>query len=417
MFSRRLMTRSSVPSSLLALWLAAGVACCPAKPPPAEPQPTVAPAQTPGGAESPVAAELQVAQTEDAAPVPPSPNAAIVALPSLAQRWSASFPVGVAVQRRLLRDSSDVVAHHFNRLTAENAMKFEPLCPTSAQCDYGEADEIAAFARKHGMQMTGHTFVWHRMHPTWPLVDGAKRASKELVTQRLQQHIATLVERYADVVDNWDVVNEAISDTADKTYRDGAEGSKWHAAYGGPEFIQVAFAAAADAAAKHDPDVKLFYNDYNVVKADKRAKVLEMVRWLRKAGVRVDGVGLQAHWNIDWPPIADVRAAIDELAAENLLVKISEIDISVYALDDWGKEVWQPEGEYTAELDERLAQRYRELFMLFEEKKDVVTSVTFWGIHDDRSWLNSYPTKRLNYPLLVDRSGQPKQAFKVLTSP
>lgn len=296
-------------------------------------------------------------------------------------------------------------------------MKFEPLCPTSARCNYGAADEIASFARKHSMQLTGHTFVWHRMHPTWPFLDGENPATKTQISERLQRHVAALVERYSDVVDNWDVVNEAISDSADKTYRDGAEGSKWYAAYAGPEFIKVAFAAAADAAAKHDPEVKLFYNDYNVVKADKRAKVLEMVRWLRKAGVRVDGVGLQAHWNIEWPPIADVRAAIEELAAEKLMVKISELDISVYSEDDWGKEVWQPEREYTADLDRRLAQRYEELFALFEEKKDVVSSVTFWGLHDDRSWLNRYPTKRLNYPLLVDRQGQPKQAFKALTSP
>jgi endo-1,4-beta-xylanase len=56
-----------------------------------------------------------------------------------------------------------------------------------------------------------------------------------------------------------------------------------------------------------------------------------------------------------------------------------------------------------------LAKRYGDLFSVFVEHIGVVGRVTFWGVTDGDSWLNSHG--RVNYPLLFDRKGKPKPAF------
>ncbi len=340
-------------------------------------------------------------------------HSAALALPSLAEKMRDRFPIGAAVEPHHINDMGDIVAHHYNRLTAENSMKMGPLCPSS-NCIFDNADKIAAFAREHQMQMTGHAFVWHQMYPVWFFKDGDGQASKEIVSQRLHDHIFALTKRYADVIDNWDVVNEAVSDNPEKTYRGDGDDSVWYTAFGSEEYVKVAFEHAAAAAAEHDPDAKLYYNDYNVVKADKRQKIIEMVRSLREQGVRVDGVGLQAHWNLKWPSVDEIRTAIDELAAEKLLVKISELDINLYWEDDHATKKWQPEMELTDELERQLTERYAQVFEVLIEKSAVIDHVTFWGVSDDRTWLNGWPTPRENHPLLFDRQQQPKPALKAI---
>ena len=47
----------------------------------------------------------------------------------------------------------------------------------------------------------------------------------------------------------------------------------------------------------------------------------------------------------------------------------------------------------------------------FRKYDDVIDRVSFWNLHDGQSWLNDFPWKRVNHPLLFDRQGKPKPAF------
>ncbi len=131
------------------------------------------------------------------------------------------------------------MASQFNHLTCENAMKIQNIHPAEDTYDWAEADRIADFARDHGMKLTGHTLLWHRQAPDWLFagVTAGDSASLDLLKARLNAHIIAVVGRYADVVDNWDVVNEAISSSSSKTYRDGSEGSMWYQLFGSEEYI------------------------------------------------------------------------------------------------------------------------------------------------------------------------------------
>ena len=63
---------------------------------------------------------------------------------------------------------------------------------------------------------------------------------------------------------------------------------------------------------------------------------------------------------------------------------------------------------------QRQAEQYAQLFRLFRKHADAIARVSFWNLHDGQSWLNDFPWKRVNYPLLFDRAGQPKPAFEAV---
>jgi len=51
---------------------------------------------------------------------------------------------------------------------------------------------------------------------------------------------------------------------------------------------------------------------------------------------------------------------------------------------------------------------------MFKVNKKTLTNVTFWGLTDDASWLNTFPVTRSNWPLLFDKNLQPKPAYWAL---
>ena len=70
--------------------------------------------------------------------------------------------------------------------------------------------------------------------------------------------------------------------------------------------------------------------------------------------------------------------------------------------------------EYTQELLEEQALRYRKIFDLFrkEAKKGILRDVVLWGVTDRFSWKNNFPAPgRTDAPLLFDVNGKEKPAF------
>lgn len=229
----------------------------------------------------------------------------------------------------------------------------------------------------------------------------------------MKEHIETVVGRCKGRIRGWDVVNEAISGDGQLRM------TKWLEIIG-PDYIARAFEFAHQA----DPDAELYYNDYDMWKPQHRQAVVRLVNELREKGLRIDGVGMQGHWGLDYPPIEEAEKSIETYAALGLKVMITELDISVLprARNFSGAEVSQnfqlqkelnpwPEG-LPDEMQKKLADRYAELFGLFRKHADKIDRVTFWNVHDGNSWLNNWPIRgRTDYPLLFDRQTKPKPAF------
>ncbi|GGG94463.1 endo-1,4-beta-xylanase [Pedobacter zeae] len=316
------------------------------------------------------------------------------------------FSIGVAVgKRNLAGEESALIKKHFNSITAENDMKMERMQPQEGQFNWKEADSLISFAEKNNIKVRGHNLCWHEQAPSWFFTDkDGKEVSKAVLLQRLKAHIDAVVGRYKGKIYAWDVVNEAIDDDSTRYLRN----SKWFQICG-EDFIAKAFEYAHAA----DPDAKLYYNDYNTERPEKRERVYRLLKSLKDKGVPIDGVGLQAHWSIYEPTEKELVLAIRRYSSLGLKIQFTELDISIYPWEKNKRSKRPDESDaYTAELEARQIAQYKMVFDVFRRYKNVITNVTFWNISDRRTWLDGYPVPgRKNYPLLFDTQLKPKKAY------
>jgi endo-1,4-beta-xylanase len=288
--------------------------------------------------------------------------------------------------------------------------------PQQDQYDFERADKYVEFGEKNGMFIVGHNLVWHSQTPNWIFEgDNGKPADRETVLARMKEHIQTVMGRYKRRIKAWDVVNEALDDSGNLRQ------TKWLKTVG-PDYLEKAYEYAHET----DPDAELYYNDYKLYMPAKRKGAIKLVEDLRAKGLRVDAIGEQGHWGLKYPSLAEVEATINDLAAVTGRMMITEMDVDVLPGPDAELEgnadvsrTYESRKEYdpytkglTPEIQQKLADRYAELFRLFLKHRDVITRVTLWGTDDGTSWLNTWPiAKRTSYPLLFDRDLKPKAAF------
>ena len=324
------------------------------------------------------------------------------------------FTVGVAVNMMNVTDPDQMalIRKNFNSITAENDMKPVSLQPREGEWNWENADRIADFCRENGIPLRGHCLCWHSQFADWMFVDDkGNEVSKEVFYERLRTHIHAVVNRYKDVVYAWDVVNEAIADgdgrmnpwtkEVPSPYRQSR-----HFKLCGDEFIAKAFEFAREA----DPDALLFYNDYNAADPAKRDRIYDMVKKMKEAGVPIDGLGMQGHYNIYGPSMADVEAAIQKYSTIVDQIHFTELDVRIN--EEMGGFLRFSRGE-AKPVPEHLKvvqeDQYADLFRIFRKYKDVVTNVTFWNLSDRDSWLGQN-----NYPLPFDVEYKPKRVYSII---
>jgi endo-1,4-beta-xylanase len=318
------------------------------------------------------------------------------------------FTMGVAVSPKALKtDEAALILQNFSSMTPENAMKIGPIHPKENEYFWKDADSIAAFAKRNNMKLRGHTLCWHNQTPDWFFKDATgKNVTKEVLFQRMKEHITMVVSRYKGTIYAWDVANEVISDKKEDFFR---KDSKFYE-IAGEEFVAKAFEYAHAA----DPDALLFYNDYSEINPTKRAKIIRMIQALQAKGVPIHGVGLQAHWAINEPDSAQLDLTLSDFSKLGLKVQITELDISVYPKEHDARAA-KAEDSDTTFSPEREAQQtkvYKMCFELFRKYRQSISGVTFWNISDRDSWLDNFPVKgRKDYPLLFDKDLKPKKAF------
>lgn len=346
---------------------------------------------------------------------------------TLKSNYKEAFLMGCAVNQEVSSGkdtvSQKIIIKQFNSITPENVMKAEVINPKPGVYNFKPADDFVAFGQKNNLFTIGHTLVWHNQTPAWFFQDekGNPNTSKAQI-ERLRQHIETVAGRYAGKVQAWDVVNEVIDN--DGSYRSS---TAWIKSVGsGDELVKNAFKFAS----QYAPNTELYYNDFNVWRPEKRDGIMRLVRMLQKEKIRIDGVGIQAHWGLNYPKTEYIEALIDSIHSLGVKVMITELDVDVLPLTKEGQIIgtgllhpqFQLEefktflNPFPKELPEdqqkALADRYAELFEIFYKKRDKIDRVTLWGLHDGMSWKNDYPiNKRTNYPLLFDRNKKPKPAF------
>jgi endo-1,4-beta-xylanase len=344
---------------------------------------------------------------------------------TLKDLFKNDFYIGAALSLNQISgnepDAIALVERHFNSITPENILKWEEVHPEPNRYNFEAADRYVAFGEQHKMHIIGHTLVWFHQTPDWVFQDKSGRpSSREALLERMKDHIFTVMGRYKGRIHGWDVVNEAVM--ADGTFRQ----NKWLEIIG-EDYIRKAFEYARQV----DPDCQLYYNEYDYEHKAKCEGVIRLIKDLQSKGVRIDGVGIQGHWFLDYPGIEEIESYILALQELDVNLMITELDVGVlpfYPVDSkvvditsFDLETQKKFNPYPDVLPESvqkdLANRYAELFSLFLKHRDKFSRVTFWAVHDGQSWRSYLPiTRRRDYPMLFDHQCQPKLAFNAVVT-
>ncbi len=294
----------------------------------------------------------------------------------------------------------------YNMVEGENAMKWIVTEPLRGVYNFEPGDEITTFALQHQMKVRGHNLAWWTFNPDW-LNTLAKTATPAAMSQLLREHIFTEMRHYQGKVFAWDVVNEAVSDSAtgvgtqlrDEIWYDepgiGLKGTGW---------IEQAFRWAREA----DPTALLFYNDYNIyTPGGKTQAVLNMVADFKRRGVPIDGVGLQMHTDTyGWPSSDALAATIKAFTDLGVQVHITEADVQIPV------SIPSTAGVSTPAWLQLQAQTYQRLLTVCLENPGC-TAFQTWGFTDNYSWI---PAANYGFgaALPFDQNYQPKPAFDSL---
>ncbi len=334
---------------------------------------------------------------------------------TLKDAFAGKFYIGTAMNAWQItgKDTAGVkvIKDQFKAIVAENCMKSERIHPKEDEYNFKLPDQFVEFGEQNDKFITGHCLIWHSQAPRWFFTDDeGNDVSREVMIERMKNHISKVVGRYKGQIKGWDVVNEAIME--DGSWRK----SKFYQIVG-EDFIKLAFKFAHEA----DPDAELYYNDYNEWFPGKRDAIVQMIRDFKAEGIRIDGIGMQGHIGMDSPSLEDYEAAIVAYANEGMKVMVTELDMSILPNKrrDVGADI-ATSFEYQQELnpyihgvpEEKMTEwdnRMLDFFRLFLKHSDAVSRVTLWGVSDATSWKNGFPIPgRTDYPLLFDRNYQSK---------
>ncbi len=312
----------------------------------------------------------------------------------------AGLKIGSASEIDLARDTAYAALIAANGTLFAPNMSWQRMSPTPADSLVG-VDPNIGFAQRSGLRLTGYHLLWHQRLPGW--FEALDRGAAE---RAIETHVATIGARFGAQTECWNVVNEAIRPA------DGLPGGLRRSPLlekFGTAFFDIAYEAARQAA----PGTVRLYNDYDLEldtrdEGARRDALLRLLDDLLRRSVPIQGVGVQCHLrtrSFDRFNATTYRRFLDELAARNLDIYITELDVHDFASGDLAARDRQIADIYAQFLETALTQRR-------------VRAVVFWGLSDRYSWLNdparpSYarPDGLPGRPLPFDADLRPTLAF------
>ncbi|HEX2959712.1 MAG TPA: endo-1,4-beta-xylanase [Chitinispirillaceae bacterium] len=287
---------------------------------------------------------------------------------------------------------SSVLKRDFNTIVAENEMKASSLHPSRGQFTFSRADDMVKFAENNKMKMRGHVLVWHAQNPSW-LQSGSW--TRETLLEAMKEHINGVLGHFKGknkTVFEWDVVNEAFHNDASK----GTLRSSFWKNVIGEDFIDSAFAFAHRA----DPEVLLFYNDYNTSNiTTKSTAIYNKIKKMIDNGIPIHGVGFQSHQTLEeYTPafIESLKENFDRFAKLGLKISVTELDIRI-TLPTEQSELEKQADFYHEFLETAIANPACRTFMI-------------WGFTDKHSWVPG-TFKGTGDALIYSNTYQPKPAY------
>ncbi|PKS11252.1 hypothetical protein jhhlp_003013 [Lomentospora prolificans] len=272
------------------------------------------------------------------------------------QRERAGFEAAYDQYDAILNDIDE-----FGQTTPTNGQKWLFVEPEQGVFNFTEGDIVAGIAKENGQLLRCHTLVWHSQLAPW--VEEGEWTADEL-REIIVNHITEVAGHYKGQCYAWDVVNEALNE--DGTYRESVFYNVL-----GEEFIKLAFQTASEV----DPDAKLYYNDYNLESVSPKSKAaVGIVKMLQAEGIKIDGIGMQAHLIAHQAPsLEDQLAVIASYAATGVEVAYTELDVRLETPANATNLEWQ-------------SNVYRDSVAACVQSEACV-GLTLWDFYDPFSWV------------------------------
>ena len=221
----------------------------------------------------------------------------------------------------------------------------------------------------------GHPLCWHTLTADW-LLTMSNREILQAQVARIQRDVSD----FAGIIDQWDVVNEAVIMPIFDRYENGI--TRLCKDLGRIELIRAMFAAARAI----NPSAVLLLNDFDVSPAYDI-----LVEGCLEAGIQIDVIGIQSHMHQGYWGVERTQSILERFTRFNLPIHFTEntivsghlmppeiVDLNDYQVSDWPS---TPDGE------ERQA---REVVLHYKTllANPAVQAITWWDLSDG-SWLNA----------------------------
>ncbi|KAF9878935.1 putative endo-1, 4-beta-xylanase [Colletotrichum karsti] len=228
------------------------------------------------------------------------------------QRERAGLEASYEQYDAILDDTNE-----FGQTTPTNGQKWLFTEPEPGVFNFTEGEIVSSIAKENGQLLRCHALVWHSQLAPW--VETTEWTPEEL-TEMIVRHIENVAGHWKGRCYAWDVVNEALEE-------DGSWRQSVFYNVLGEDYIKLAFRTAA----RVDPDAKLYYNDYNLETVSPKSEgAKRIVKMLQDDGIRVDGVGLQAHHVAHRAPTLDQQIDVIRSYAElGVEVAYTELDVRI----------------------------------------------------------------------------------------
>jgi endo-1,4-beta-xylanase len=122
------------------------------------------------------------------------------------------------------------------------------------------------------------------------------------------------------------------------------------------------------------------------------------------------------HNQINYPTPLSMLTAVNTVAQNfpDLEQQVTELDMSVY---NAGDDTSNYGNTIPAAVLAEQGWLYEKYFEVFRSLRDKLSAVTFWGMADDDTWLDSFPVTRTDYPLPFNMQLQAKPAYWGIVDP
>jgi endo-1,4-beta-xylanase len=275
------------------------------------------------------------------------------------------------------KEQAELRNEHFLRLFNQATLPFywARFEPQRGQPQTQRILNVAHWYRGQGCLVKGHPLCWHTLTADWLL----SMSNREILRAQLDR-IQRDVSDFAGVIDQWDVVNEAVIMPVFDSYDNGI--TRLCKELGRIELIRAMF----DTTRAVNPKATLLLNDFDVSPAYDI-----LIEGCLAAGIQIDVIGIQTHMHQGYWGVERTLSVLERFARFNLPIHFTEntivsghlmppdiVDLNDYQVNDWPS---TPEGE------ERQAQEvvlhYKNLFA-----HPAVQAVTWWDLSDG-GWLNA----------------------------